>query len=72
MGVHVQIFAREVVWMVYKKKQLVNFCDILYFLKVIFLQRVFEALNSVFSYSKTLRTEYTKVHYVFVYKIKYP
>jgi hypothetical protein len=50
MGVHVQICVREVVWMVYNNKKLVNFYDILYYLKVIFLQCIFEALNNVFSY----------------------
>jgi hypothetical protein len=52
-GCNVQICACEVVWMVYNNRKLVNFCDILYCLKVIFLQCVFEALNNVFSYSKT-------------------
>jgi hypothetical protein len=61
MGVNVQICAREVVWVVYNSRKLVNFCDILYCLKVIFLQHGLEALNSVFSYSKTLRTECTNV-----------
>jgi intracellular sulfur oxidation DsrE/DsrF family protein len=50
MGVQVQICAREVIWMVYNNKKLVNFCEILYCLKVIFLQHDFEALNNVFSY----------------------
>jgi hypothetical protein len=71
MGVQVQICVCEAVWMVYKKK-LVNLCDILYCSNVIFLQCDFEALNNVFSYSKTLRTECTKVHFVFLAQIKEP
>jgi hypothetical protein len=72
MGVQVQICALEVVWMVYNNKKPVNLCDILYCLKVIFLQHVFEALNNVFSYSKTPRTECTKVHFFYVVQIKDP
>jgi hypothetical protein len=73
MGVQVQICAREVIWMVYNNRKPTNFCDILYCLKVIFLQRVFEALNNVFSYSKTPRTECTKctkVHFVSAAQMK--
>ena len=47
-----------------------NFYDILYCLKVIFFQRVFEALNNVFSYSKTPRTKCTKIHYVSATQMK--
>jgi hypothetical protein len=72
IGVHVQIFARKVVWMVYNNRKPVNLCDILYCLKVIYLQRVFEALNNVFSYSKNLRIECTKEHVVYSSQIKYP
>jgi hypothetical protein len=72
MGVHFQICVCEVVWMVYNNRKPVNFCDILYCLKVIFLQRVFEALNNVFSYSKTMRTECTKVHFVSAAQMKDP
>jgi hypothetical protein len=70
MGVHFQIGACEVVWMVYHNRKPVIFCDILYCLKVIFLQCVFEALNNVFSYSKTTRTECTKVYSISVAQMK--
>jgi hypothetical protein len=72
MGVHVQICVHEVIWMVYNSRKLVNLCDILYCLKVIFLQRIFEALNNVFSYSKTSRTYSTKVHFVSTSQMKEP
>jgi hypothetical protein len=48
MGVQVEICALEVVWMVNDDEKPKNFCDILYCLNAIFLQRVFEALKSVF------------------------
>jgi hypothetical protein len=70
MGVQVEICAREVVWRVNNNRKPTNFCDILYCLNVIFLQCVFEALNNVFSYSKTMRTECTKVHFVSAAQIK--
>jgi hypothetical protein len=72
MGLQIEICAREVVWMVNNSKKLVNFRDILHCLDVIFLQRVFEALNRVFSYSKTTRTYCTKLHYVSATQIKEP
>jgi hypothetical protein len=46
------------------------FYDVLYHLNVIFLQRIFEALNNISSYSKTTRIECAKAHYVFVSQIK--
>jgi hypothetical protein len=70
MGVQVEICVREVIWMVNNNRKPMNFCDILYHLNVIFLQCVFEALKSVFSYSKTTRTECTKVHSVSAAQIK--
>jgi hypothetical protein len=70
MGVNFQICVREVVWMVYNSRKPMNFCNILYYLKVIFLHCIFEALNSVFIYSKTLRIDYTKVHFVFLAQMK--
>jgi hypothetical protein len=48
-----------------------KFHDMLYYSNVILLQHDFEALNNVFSYSKTTRTECTKVHYVYASQIKY-
>jgi hypothetical protein len=72
MGVHFQICAHKVVWMVYNSRKPVNFCDILYCLKVIFLQRIFEALNNVFSYSKTMRIMCTKEHYLSATQMKEP
>jgi hypothetical protein len=36
----------------------------------IFLQRVFEALKSIFRYSKTTRTECVKAHFVSIVQIK--
>jgi hypothetical protein len=48
----------------------VKFHGILYYLNVIFLQRVFEALKSIFRYSKTKRIDYIKAHFVYVSQIK--
>jgi hypothetical protein len=70
MGVQVEICAREVVWMMNNNEKPTKFRDILYYLNVIFLQRVFEALKSIFSYSKIMRLEFTKVHSIFVSQIK--
>jgi hypothetical protein len=55
MGVQVKICAHEVVWMVNNNEKVANFHNILYRSNVIFLQRVFEGLSNVFSYSKTMR-----------------
>jgi hypothetical protein len=41
MGVQVEMFAHEVIWMVNNIKKTTNFRDILYHLNVIFLQLVF-------------------------------
>jgi hypothetical protein len=62
MGAHIEICAHEFVGRMNNNRKLVNFHDILYCLNIIFLQCVFEALNSVFSYSKTTIIVYTKVH----------
>jgi hypothetical protein len=56
MGVQIKIYAREVFWRVKNNKKPMNFCDVFYCLNDIFLQCVFEALNNVFSNSKTMRT----------------
>jgi hypothetical protein len=56
--------------MVNNNEKPMNLRDILYCLNVIFLQCVFEGLNSVFSYSKTIRTECAKAHYVSAAQIK--
>ena len=48
--------------MVKNNEKPANFLDILYCLNAIFLWHVFEALNNVFKYSKTMRKEYTKAH----------
>jgi hypothetical protein len=71
MGVQVEMFAHEVVWMVNNIKKTTNFHDILYHLNVIFLQLVFEGLNSVFRYSKTTKKNCNKVYYVSAAQIKY-
>jgi hypothetical protein len=47
MGVQVEICAREVIRRENNNKKPTIFCDVLYHLNVIFLQRVFEALKSV-------------------------
>jgi hypothetical protein len=60
MGLQVEICVREVVWRVNNNRKPVIFCDVLYHLNVIFLQRVFEGLKSVFSNSKTTRQRCTK------------
>jgi hypothetical protein len=52
-GLKVEIYAREVVWRVNNSRKPATFCDVLYHLNVIFLQRIFEALKSVFSNAKT-------------------
>jgi hypothetical protein len=72
MGAHFQIGAREVFWMVYNNKKPIIFCDILYCLKVIFFQHVFEALNNAFSYLKTMRIKCIEVHSIFADQMKYP
>jgi hypothetical protein len=60
MGLQFEICARGVVWKVNNSIKPVIFCDILYHLNVIFLQRVFEGLKSVFSNSKTTRQRCTE------------
>jgi hypothetical protein len=55
MGVQVEICAREIVLRVNNNRKPTIFCDVLYPLNVIFLQHVFEALKSVFRYSKIAR-----------------
>jgi hypothetical protein len=70
MGVQVEIFAREVFWRVNNSRKPAIFCDVLYHLNVMFLQRVFEALKSVFSNAKTTRTGCTKIHFVSAAQIK--
>jgi hypothetical protein len=45
MGVQVEICARKVIWRVNNNRKIVNFCD---FYIIIFLQRIFEALNRIF------------------------
>jgi hypothetical protein len=72
MGVHFQISVCKVIWMAYNNIKLVNLRSNLYCLKVIFLQRVFEALNNIFIYSKTMITNCTKVHFVYVVQMKEP
>jgi hypothetical protein len=64
MSVQVEFCVHEVLWRVNNNRKPMKFRDILYYLNAIFLQRVFEALNNVFKYSKTMRTECTKVHYL--------
>jgi hypothetical protein len=59
-GAYIEIFACQVVSRVNKNRKLVKFRDILYYLNVIFLQRVFEARKRVFSMSKTLKKCYRK------------
>jgi hypothetical protein len=61
MGVQIEICECKVVWRVNNSGKPMNFHDFLYCLNVIFLQCVFEAPKSVFSYSKSTRTECTKV-----------
>jgi hypothetical protein len=70
MGVLVEICVREVVGRVNNNGKLVIFCDVLYHFNVIFLQRVFEGLNNVFSYSKTTQTECALAHFVFRSQIR--
>jgi hypothetical protein len=71
MGVQVEICARESHLDGEQQQKTNEFLrHFIYHLNVIFLQRVFEALNSVFSYSKTTRTECTKVHFVSAAQIK--
>jgi hypothetical protein len=70
IGVQVEICAHKVILMVNNSRKPVIFCDVLYHLNVIFLQRIFEGLNNVFSYSKTTRTKCAKAHYVSETQIK--
>jgi hypothetical protein len=70
MGVQVEICAHEVVWKANNHRKPVIFCDVLYHLNAIFLQCIFYGLNNVFSYSKTTRIDYDKVHYVSTSQIK--
>jgi hypothetical protein len=72
MGLQVKKIPLKVIWMVYNNRKPVNFYQILYCLKVIFLQCVFEAQNNIFIYSKTLRKECTKVHSISVAQMKDP
>jgi hypothetical protein len=60
MGLQVEICACEVIWKVNNNRKPMIFCDVLYHLNVIFLQRVFEGLKSIFSNSKTTRQRCTK------------
>jgi hypothetical protein len=51
-GLQFEICAREVIWRVNNSRKSVIFYDVLYHLNVIFLQRVFEGLKSIFSNAK--------------------
>jgi hypothetical protein len=70
MGVHIEICACEVVWRVKNSGKPAKFRDILYYLNVIFLQRIFEDLKSIFSNERTTIIECTKVHFLFASQIK--
>jgi hypothetical protein len=59
MGVQVENCAFKVIWRVNNNRKPTIFCDVLYYLNAIFLQRIFEALKSIFRYSKTTRIDCT-------------
>jgi hypothetical protein len=71
MGAQIGICARKVVWRVNNNKKPVIFCDILYHLNDIFLQRVFEALKRIFSNAETTRKDGAKAHPISTSQIKY-
>jgi hypothetical protein len=60
MDVQVEICSCEVVWRVNNSRKSAILYNILYHFNVIFLQRIFEGLKSVFSKSKTTRQKCTK------------
>jgi hypothetical protein len=67
MGLHDEICACEVIWMVDNNRKPTIFCDVLYHLNVIFLHRGFEVLKRIFNNAKTTRTKCTKVHSICLY-----
>jgi hypothetical protein len=69
-GLQVEICVQEFVWRGNNNRKPKNFRDILYYLKVIFFATCFEALKSVFSYSKTTRRKYAKIHFISASQIK--
>jgi hypothetical protein len=69
-GLQVEVFVCEVIWRVNNSRKPTIFYDVLYHLNVVFLQHVFEALKSIFSNTKTMRTKCAKTHSISAAQIK--